>query len=61
MFATRTVSQKKLRKATQLVRATPREEGSAKPNAKLTKRLTMTGDNILQDAIQVTKDIRLVL
>eukprot|EP00957_Ditylum_brightwellii_P164382 12514697-Ditylum_brightwellii.AAC.2 len=39
VFATKKASQKNLRKPAQLVRATPREEGSASPNAKQAKRL----------------------
>eukprot|EP00957_Ditylum_brightwellii_P098802 7526850-Ditylum_brightwellii.AAC.2 len=50
-------SQKKLRKAAQLVRAIPREEGSTNPNVKHAKRLTVTGDEILHDVILMTKDV----
>eukprot|EP00957_Ditylum_brightwellii_P134382 10244921-Ditylum_brightwellii.AAC.1 len=41
----------------QLIRATPREEGSTKPNAKQAKRLTITGDKILHDVILMAKDV----
>eukprot|EP00957_Ditylum_brightwellii_P158017 12028416-Ditylum_brightwellii.AAC.1 len=57
VFATRNASQKNLRKAAQLIRATPREEGSAEPNAKLAKRLAMTGDKILHDSTPMAEDI----
>eukprot|EP00957_Ditylum_brightwellii_P011192 847512-Ditylum_brightwellii.AAC.1 len=57
VFAARNVSQKKLRRATHLVRATLREEGSAKPNTKLAKRLTVTRDKILHNIITVAKDV----
>eukprot|EP00957_Ditylum_brightwellii_P051165 3878778-Ditylum_brightwellii.AAC.1 len=43
LFATRNMSQKRLRKAVQHVKATPREEGSTKLNTKLTKSHTMVG------------------
>eukprot|EP00957_Ditylum_brightwellii_P076205 5792698-Ditylum_brightwellii.AAC.1 len=39
------------------MRATPREEGSAKPNAKLAKRLTMTGTKTLHYVIPMTKGV----
>eukprot|EP00957_Ditylum_brightwellii_P158961 12099142-Ditylum_brightwellii.AAC.1 len=57
VFAMRNASQKKPRKAVQLVRATPREEGSTEPNTKLAKRFTVTGDKILHDIIPMTEDI----
>eukprot|EP00957_Ditylum_brightwellii_P079004 6008852-Ditylum_brightwellii.AAC.1 len=57
VFSTRSVSQKKLRKAVQLMRATLREDESAKPNTKLAKRLTVTGDKILHVVIQMSKDV----
>eukprot|EP00957_Ditylum_brightwellii_P028344 2140578-Ditylum_brightwellii.AAC.1 len=34
-----------------------KRNGSAKPNVKLAKRLTMTGDEILHDVIPMDKDI----
>eukprot|EP00957_Ditylum_brightwellii_P015028 1133725-Ditylum_brightwellii.AAC.2 len=48
---------KKLKKAVQLVKATPREEGSTKPNAKLVKRLTMTGTKNLYNVTPMSKDV----
>jgi hypothetical protein len=48
LFPTRNASQKRLRKAAHLVRATPREEGSTKPNTKLAKRPTVTGTKNLK-------------
>ena len=52
VFPTRNASQKRLRKAAHLVRATPREEGSTKPNTKLAKRPTVTGTKNLHNAIR---------
>eukprot|EP00957_Ditylum_brightwellii_P150281 11444710-Ditylum_brightwellii.AAC.1 len=39
------------------MRATPREEGSAKSNTKLAKRLTVTGTENPHDVIPMAKDI----
>eukprot|EP00957_Ditylum_brightwellii_P200195 15260975-Ditylum_brightwellii.AAC.1 len=41
--AMKNANQKWLRKVVQLMKATPKEEGSARPNAKLAKKLTVTG------------------
>eukprot|EP00957_Ditylum_brightwellii_P180834 13776733-Ditylum_brightwellii.AAC.1 len=57
VLAMRNASQKQLRKPAQLVRATSRDEGSIKLNAKQEKRLTMTGDNILNNIIPMAKDV----
>eukprot|EP00957_Ditylum_brightwellii_P122730 9359512-Ditylum_brightwellii.AAC.1 len=57
MFAARNASQKKLRKSVQLMRVTPRKEESTKPNTKLAKRLTMTGNKILCNIIPMAKDV----
>eukprot|EP00957_Ditylum_brightwellii_P205719 15345090-Ditylum_brightwellii.AAC.2 len=57
VFATRNASQKRLRKAAQLVRATPREEKSAKPNAKLAKRPTTTRTENPHSVILMAKEV----
>eukprot|EP00957_Ditylum_brightwellii_P060112 4564864-Ditylum_brightwellii.AAC.2 len=57
MFATRSASQKDLRKQAQLIRATPRKEGSARPNVKQAKRLTMIRDKILHNVTPMAMDI----
>eukprot|EP00957_Ditylum_brightwellii_P138456 10553732-Ditylum_brightwellii.AAC.2 len=51
VYATNNASQKYLRKLAQLVRATLKEEGSVRLNAKQAKRFTMTGDKILHNNI----------
>eukprot|EP00957_Ditylum_brightwellii_P164422 12517715-Ditylum_brightwellii.AAC.2 len=56
MFATKNASQKYLRKAVKLIRATQREEGSARPHERQAKRLTMTGDKILHNVIPMAKE-----
>eukprot|EP00957_Ditylum_brightwellii_P093514 7121424-Ditylum_brightwellii.AAC.1 len=50
-------SQKHLRKQAQFIRATPKEEEIARPNAKQAKRLTVIGDKILHNITPMSKDI----
>eukprot|EP00957_Ditylum_brightwellii_P067005 5086364-Ditylum_brightwellii.AAC.1 len=57
VFATKSANQKHLRKQVQLVSATPRDEGSSRPNAEQAKRLTMIGDKILHNVTLVAEDV----
>eukprot|EP00957_Ditylum_brightwellii_P154604 11766840-Ditylum_brightwellii.AAC.1 len=57
VFAIRNASRKRLRKAAQLVKYTPRDEEITKPNAKLAKRLTMTGTKNPHNITPMSEDI----
>eukprot|EP00957_Ditylum_brightwellii_P099379 7569918-Ditylum_brightwellii.AAC.1 len=48
---------KRPRKAAQLVKATLREKGSARPNTKPTKRLALNGTKNTHDVTLISKDI----
>eukprot|EP00957_Ditylum_brightwellii_P211252 15365953-Ditylum_brightwellii.AAC.1 len=47
------------RKQAQLVRATPKQRGSTRPNAKQTKRLTAKGGKLLHDVIEKVEDVNI--
>eukprot|EP00957_Ditylum_brightwellii_P088676 6753528-Ditylum_brightwellii.AAC.1 len=55
VFVTKSSSQKHLRKLAQLVKATLREDGSARPSAKQAKKFIMIGDEIPHNVIQMAK------